>query len=67
MINTRCKETNIEEIPEDWEISNVGKICDVGTGSRNTQDRVEYGKYPFFVRSQEVERINSYLYDCEAV
>lgn len=67
MINTRCKETNIEEIPEDWEISNVGKICDVGTGSRNTQDRVEYGKYPFFVRSQEVERINSYSYDCEAV
>lgn len=48
MINTRYKETNIEEIPEDWEISNVGEICDVGTGSRNTQDRVEYGKYPFF-------------------
>jgi len=37
------------------------------TGSKNTQDRVSEGLYPFFVRSQKIERINSYSYDGEAV
>ena len=32
-----------------------------------TQDRVDDGQYPFFVRSQTIERINSYSYDGEAV
>ena len=39
----------------------------IKTGSRNTQDKEDDGEYSFFVRSQEVERINSYSYDGEAV
>jgi type I restriction enzyme S subunit len=39
----------------------------IGTGSRNTEHRVDNGKYPFFVRSQQVEQIDDYNYDCEAV
>jgi type I restriction enzyme S subunit len=54
-------------IPKDWEVNYIGNLADISTGSRNTQDRVEDGEYPFFVRSQTVERINSYSYDGEAV
>lgn len=34
---------------------------------KNTQDAVASGQYPFFVRSPNVERINTYSYDGEAV
>ena len=50
-----------------WKNVNVGDICKISTGSKNTQDNVENGKYPFFVRSDKVERINTYSYDGEAV
>lgn len=42
-------------------------LCDIQTGERDTENAVENGEYPFFVRSQHVERINSATYDCEAV
>jgi type I restriction enzyme S subunit len=33
----------------------------------NNQDKVEDGEYPFFVRSQSVERIDTFTHDCEAI
>jgi len=54
-------------IPEDWNIARIEDIARITTGGRNTQDRVEDGQYPFFVRSQTIERINSYSFDGEAV
>lgn len=63
----KYKQTDIGIIPEDWEIDNVKNLAEIKTGSRNTQDRVDGGLYPFFVRSQVVERINSYSFDGEAV
>ena len=45
----------------------LGEICDIGTGSNNREDACDNGCYPFYVRSQEVLRINSYLYDEEAI
>jgi len=54
--------------PKDgWEVKKLGEIADIYTGKRNNQDKVENGKYPFFVRSQNVERINSYSFDGEAI
>ena len=50
-----------------WEQRKVGSICSISTGKSNTQDRVEDGKYPFYVRSSIVERSNRYLFDEEAV
>jgi type I restriction enzyme, S subunit len=50
-----------------WEVKRLGAISHIRTGSRNNQDKVEDGRYPFFVRSATVERINSYSYDCEAI
>lgn len=61
------KHTEVGVIPEDWDVVLVKDIATIATGKRNTQDRVEDGEYPFFVRSQVVERINSYSYDGEAV
>lgn len=61
------KQTELGIIPEDWEVSQIGKILSIITGGKNTQDNVEDGIYPFFVRSQQVERINTYSYDGEGV
>ncbi len=59
--------TEIGVIPEDWGVDYVSNHCSITTGKRNTQDNVINGLYPFFVRSKEVERINSYSFDGEAV
>ena len=42
-------------------------MCNTSTGNKNTQDKVNDGIYPFYVRSQNVERINSWTFDGEAV
>lgn len=52
---------------EGWVEKRLGDLMKVNTGSKNTQDKVENGVYPFFIRSDKVERINTYSYDCEAV
>jgi type I restriction enzyme S subunit len=51
----------------DWEERSIGQIAKVTTGAKDTQNKVQGGMYPFFVRSQTVERIDSYSYDGEAV
>jgi len=61
------KQTEVGVIPEDWRIATIESIAHITTGSRNTQDRIDDGQYPFFVRSQTIERINSYCFDGEAV
>lgn len=40
---------------------------DIRTGKKNNEDKTSNGKYPFFVRSQQVETIDSYSYDGEAI
>ncbi|EJK2385210.1 restriction endonuclease subunit S [Vibrio cholerae] len=61
------KPSELGEIPEDWEVESIGNLVSITTGCRNTQDKIEEGLYPFFVRSQTVERINSFSFDGEAV
>ena len=53
--------------PSDWEEDKVSNVVDISTGCRDTQDNKVTGKYPFFVRSPIVERIDVADYDCEAV
>ena len=45
----------------------LGEICEIGTGANNREDACDDGLYPFFVRSQEVLRINEYLFNEEAI
>jgi type I restriction enzyme, S subunit len=52
---------------DEWTSKRMGEIAHIKTGSRNNEDKIENGEYPFFVRSATVERINSYSYDCEAI
>lgn len=61
------KETDAGVIPEEWDVKNVASFCKITTGDKNTQDRIKDGRYPFFVRSKDVESINSYSFDGEAV
>ena len=51
----------------EWENSYIGNECKITTGNKDTQNKVGDGLYPFFVRSQTVEKINSYSMDCEAI
>ncbi|WP_374855124.1 restriction endonuclease subunit S [Acinetobacter indicus] len=64
------KDSRVEwlgEIPNSWQVKKLKYLCKVTTGNKDTVNAVEDGKYPFFVRSQTVERINSIGADCEAV
>ena len=45
----------------------LADIAEISTGSSNTDDAVEDGIYPFYVRSQEPLRKNDYEYDEEAI
>lgn len=51
----------------DWEEKEVKDVCSVSTGKSNTQDKVDSGKYEFYVRSPIVEHSDKYLFDEEAV
>lgn len=66
-LKKRYKRTEVGVIPEDWGVDKIKNLASIGTGSRNTQDRTDDGEFPFFVRSQKAERINSYSFDGEAV
>jgi type I restriction enzyme, S subunit len=66
-ITHEYNQTEIGIIPNDWDIDIVGNHASIKTGTKNTQDKVDDGKYPFFVRSMKIEKINSYSFDGEAV
>lgn len=45
----------------------LSEIADIGTGSSNTNEGIEEGDYPFYVRSQEPLRKNDYEFDETAI
>src|SRR5665213_676745 len=49
-----------------FELKPIGGMAKVTTGAKDTRNKVDGGKYPFFVRSQNVERIDSFSHDGEA-
>ena len=53
--------------PSDWKEDKVSNVVDISTGCRDTQNNKVTGRYPFYVRSPIVERIDVADYDCEAV
>lgn len=50
-----------------WEQRKAEELCSISTGKSNTQDQIDDGKYPFYIRSDIPVRSDKYLYDCEAV
>ncbi len=60
-------QTRLPGFSGEWRECSLGQIAHIKTGSRNNEDKVEDGSYPFFVRSANVERINTYSHECEAI
>ncbi|MEK6472950.1 restriction endonuclease subunit S [Bacillus safensis] len=64
---TKSPQIRFTGFTDAWEQRKSKELCTISTGKGNTQDKVEYGKYPFYVRSATIERSNDFLYDQEAV
>ena len=60
-------QTRLPGFSGEWGVKRLGDVAHIKTGSKNNDDKVDGGEYPLFVRSQTVERINTYSYDCEAI
>lgn len=67
VLERQIQQSEIGPLPADWSVETISALARVTTGSRNTQDRISDGLYPFFVRSQTIERINSYCFEGEAI
>ena len=50
-----------------WEQRELGSLTNIKTGSSDLQDAVDDGEYPLFVRSENIERSNRYIFDGEAI
>lgn len=51
----------------DLQWKTLGEIAEIGTGNSNTNEAIEGGRYPFFVRSQEPLQKNDYDFDETAI
>ena len=65
--NLNVPNLRFPEFSGEWEKCKIKQVCDIATGNKNTQDKSDDGIYPFYVRSQTVERINSWSFDGEAI
>ena len=53
--------------PKEWNLIRTRFLARITTGSGDTQDAVENGDFPFYVRSDNPERSSRYEFDCTAV
>ena len=68
--NAPMKDSGVEwigDIPEHWEVKKLKFLCNFDTGNKDTVNAIDDGAYPLFVRSQNIERIDEFTHDCEAV
>lgn len=65
--HTEFKDSELGRIPACWDVEYTGSIAKIITGNKDTQNKIDDGIYPFYVRSNTIERINSYSFDGEAV
>jgi type I restriction enzyme S subunit len=69
-LKVKMKSSSVEwlgDVPEHWQTKKLRYLCNIQTGDKDTIDAVDDGNFPFYVRSQTVERIDSFTFDCEAV
>ena len=57
--------SKIDELLKDEKVEwkKLGEIAEVGTGKSNTNEQIEDGEYPFYVRSKNIKRSNKYEFD----
>ena len=64
---SKLQELIRELCPEGVEYRTIRSLAEVGTGKSNGNEAHEDGKYPFFIRSQDVKRKNEWEYDEESI
>ena len=52
---------------EKVEWKKLGDVCEISTGKSNTNEKVDDGKYPFYVRSKDIKRSNTFEFDETAI
>ena len=63
----KCPPLRFPQFNDKWKFATISEVCKTSTGSMNTQDKIEGGAYPFYVRSSTIERANKYTYDGIAI
>lgn len=64
------KDSGVEwlgDIPKSWDQSRLKLLVSIKTGEKDTVHRVDNGKYPFFIRSPKVQKIDTYSFEGEAI
>jgi len=64
------KDSGVEwlgEVPAHWDVMRMRFVCRITTGDKDTQDAKADGQYPFFVRSETIEKSDTYSFDGEGV
>ena len=65
MITLNYLEKLLDGVEVEWK--SLGEVSEIGTGSSNRQDEDERGKYPFYVRSKNVLKSNTFQFDETAI
>ncbi len=62
------KQSELGEIPEDWEVSNLSSVCaSFKTGKLDANAMVIDGEYRFYTCAREYSYIDTYAFDTEAL
>ena len=64
---TKLEQLIKELCPNGVEYKKLQYLAEISTGSSNTNEAIEGGKYPFFVRSQELLYKDEYEFDETAI
>lgn len=68
--NAKMKSSGIEwlgDYPAHWKLYRLKYLVKITTGNKNTEDRIEDGQYEFYVRSQTIEKINTFSFEGEGI
>lgn len=65
MKETKFKDTEIGQIPENWEVKKLGAVFDIGNG--RDYKHLNTGKIPVYGTGGLMTYVNEYLYDGETV
>lgn len=67
MQNLLTGKKRLHGFTDKWKTITLGEVAEITTGNKNNEDKIDNGQYPFFVRSKNIERINTYSFDGEAI
>lgn len=67
MQNLLTGKKRLHGFTDEWKTITLGEVAEITTGNKNNEDKIDNGQYPFFVRSKNIERINTYSFDGEAI